>query len=149
MMKQKQQAVDRIVFEIVNPTDPHGVTRVEVTHVLELAKHIQRLVPRLDTYAARGAAHLAFQERMNIQGKTWGVRRVGVVQFQADVEQVMPIRGRARVKASRPQELAATLPSSQTPAEPQRAAQPVTDRLLAEPLFFSQHGRDREESGAL
>jgi hypothetical protein len=147
MMKRKQQAADRIVFEIVNPT--HGVTRVEVSQVLELAQHLQRLVPGVETYAARGAAHLALQERMSIQGKTWGIRRVGVVQFQADVEDEVPARGRPRVKASRPQELATPLPSPEAPAVPQRAAQPMTDHLSAEPLFPIQHGPAQEESGAL
>jgi hypothetical protein len=147
MMKRKQQAADRIVFEIVNPT--HGVTRVEVSQVLELTQHIQRLVPGVETYAARGAAHLAFQERMSIQGKTWGVKRVGVVQFQADVEDEVPVRGRSRVKELPPQELATPLPSPEASAVPQRAAQPVTDLLSAQPLFPIQHGPAQEESGAL
>lgn len=142
MSKKK---VDRIVFEIVNSV--RGAVQVEAGQIHELTGHLQRLVPELDSYAARGAAHLAFVERASIQGPSWGVRRLGVLQFQAD-EVVQPVRRRAGIPSVPPVAMGRVEPLG-VPAGrvAEGAAKSGGERLMPEPLLRTERGPDLDDAG--
>lgn len=141
---KKQGTGDRIIFEVVSPT--RGSVRVEASQITELTRHIQHLVVDLDAYAARGAAHLAFAERASVQGPSWGVRRLGVLQFQPDV--VQPVRRRAGGPSTPP----VAMERQETLDVPVGrfaggAAKSDGARLMPEPLLRTEHGPDLDDAG--
>lgn len=141
-----RKKVDRIVFEI--GTSFRGAVRVEASQVQELSGHLQRLVPDLDSYAARGAAHLAFVERASIQGPSWGVRRLGVLQFQADAQEVRPVRRRVSGPSALPVAMGRVEPLG-VPAVrvAEGAVRSEGERLMPEPLLRTERGPDLDDSG--
>lgn len=143
MSKKK---VDRIVFEIGSSVQ--GAVQVEAGQIHELTGHLQRLVPDLDSYAARGAAHLAFVERASIQGSSWGVRRLGVLQFQADAPEVRPVRRRVSGPSAPPVAMGMGEPLGVPAARVAGGAvRSGGERLMPEPLLRTERGPNLDDSG--
>ncbi|WP_019011225.1 hypothetical protein [Deinococcus aquatilis] len=71
----------RVVYEVKGP---QGTMQVEATTTAELRDVLAPLLQELDPYAVQAVARLASIERATITAIGWTVRRVGVLQFQAD-----------------------------------------------------------------
>lgn len=83
----------RVVYEV---TSNGEVRRVEASTVHELRDQLHGHLRDLDAYALAAIARLAAEERATVSTKTWGVKRVGVLQFTADDES-MPPKKRSRI----------------------------------------------------
>ena len=87
---------DRVVYEVQTPHQ--GVRRIEAESTQELREALAPLLPEVELYAVQAIARLASQERATISTGQWGIRRIGVMTFQADdrvmsTESVLRSRG--------------------------------------------------------
>lgn len=114
--RPKKNATDsqvRVVYEV---TLDGQVRRVEASTVHELRDQLYGLLRDLDAYALAAIARLVTEERATVSTKTWGVKRVGVLQFTADDES-MPLKKRSRAPLK-----TAPVPASEGPTAVQHPA---------------------------
>lgn len=127
---------DRVVYEVQTPHQ--GVRRIEAESTQELREALAPLLPEVELYAVQAIARLASQERATISTGQWGIRRIGVMTFQADdaetnTEPVSRSRGRGPRVQSQLEQSEATAP----------VAASVTSPLLARATELGrQEGKD-------
>jgi len=98
----KPQDYTRTVYEIDTPGQ--GVQRVEASNTAALKEHLTRLLPGVEPYALQAVARLASIEQASVQSGKWGIRRIGVMQFQPDPvpQEIGPRPGKRQLKSPVP-----------------------------------------------
>lgn len=76
-------ARDRVVYEV---TKALQTERIEASTTTEFRDQLTRLIPNLEPYAVQAVTRLVVIERATVTTKSWAVRRLGVLVFQADPE---------------------------------------------------------------
>lgn len=79
---KKQLSVnERVVFEVLTPTGTH---QIEASSTAGLKEQLERVLVGVEPYGVQAAARIAFVEQMQLTGRSWSLRRLGVMRFERD-----------------------------------------------------------------